>query len=143
MDLIVDRILLILKKKNQTASKFADEIGVQRSSMSHILSGRNKPSLDFILKILGKYPEINAEWLLKGKGKYTGEVTLFDEQLNTDEAERKIAAKTTDLTGVSTEKAEETALKHQKIRKGEIIGKSVDKIVIFYNDQTFQEFRPG
>lgn len=65
---MVDRIQLILKVNNLTASRFADEIGVQRSSISHILSGRNMPSLDLIQKILRRYPEIDSEWLLNGKG---------------------------------------------------------------------------
>jgi transcriptional regulator with XRE-family HTH domain len=65
---MVDRIQLILKVQNMTASRFADEIGVQRSSISHILSGRNMPSLDLITKILKRFPEIDSEWLLNGKG---------------------------------------------------------------------------
>ncbi len=65
---MVDRIQLILKVQNLTASRFADEIGVQRSSISHILSGRNMPSLDLITKILKRFPEIDSEWLLNGKG---------------------------------------------------------------------------
>ncbi len=51
-----------------TAARFADEIGVQRSGISHILSGRNQPSYDFLLKILARYPEISTDWLMLGKG---------------------------------------------------------------------------
>lgn len=51
-----------------SASEFADEIGVQRSNISHILSGRNKPSLDFIIKIKDRFPEIQWEWIIEGKG---------------------------------------------------------------------------
>jgi transcriptional regulator with XRE-family HTH domain len=65
---MVDRIQLILRVNNLTASRFADEIGVQRSSISHILSGRNLPSLDLIQKILKRFPDINSEWLLNGTG---------------------------------------------------------------------------
>ena len=49
-------------------SEFADEIGVQRSNISHVLSGRNKPSLDFLMKIKDRFPEIQWEWLIEGKG---------------------------------------------------------------------------
>lgn len=79
---MVDRILLVLKIKNLTPSKFADEIGIQRSSMSHIMSGRNLPSLDLITKILKKYPDINSEWLLQGAGPMlkTIQIDLFDQQ---------------------------------------------------------------
>jgi transcriptional regulator with XRE-family HTH domain len=63
-----DRISLLIKAKNLTAAQFADEIGVQKSSISHILSGRNNASLDFIQKILVSYPEVSMEWILFGKG---------------------------------------------------------------------------
>ncbi|MCX6273232.1 MAG: helix-turn-helix domain-containing protein [Bacteroidetes bacterium] len=76
---MVDRIALLLKSKNITASQFADEIGVQRSSISHVLSGRNKPSLEFIQKILKRYSEINPDWLLFGKGPMNMEFNLFSD----------------------------------------------------------------
>ena len=63
-----DRIILLIKAKNLTAAQFADEIGVQKSSISHIISGRNNASLDFIQKILLRFPEVNMEWLMFGKG---------------------------------------------------------------------------
>jgi transcriptional regulator with XRE-family HTH domain len=63
-----DRVQLLIKSKNFTAAQFADEIGVQKSGVSHILSGRNNPSLDFIQKILTRFPEISTDWLLFGKG---------------------------------------------------------------------------
>ena len=73
-----NRIQLILKTKDISASKFADEIGVQRSSISHILSGRNNPSLDFIQKILKRFPDINSDWILTGKGSMYLEPDLFN-----------------------------------------------------------------
>jgi len=63
-----DRITLLIKAKNLTAAQFADEIGVQKSSISHILSGRNNASLDFIQKILLCYPDVSMDWLMFGKG---------------------------------------------------------------------------
>lgn len=65
---MIDRINLILKAKNLTAKQFAKEIGVQPSGMSHILSGRNNPSLDFVMKVMKRYPEIDINWLMSGKG---------------------------------------------------------------------------
>ena len=65
---MIDRINLIMRAKNITASQFADEINIQRSGMSHIMSGRNKPSLDFVMRVLNRYPEIDTNWLLFGKG---------------------------------------------------------------------------
>lgn len=63
-----DRLLKLITGMGLTAARFADEIGVQRSGISHILSGRNQPSYDFLLKILARYPEISTDWLILGKG---------------------------------------------------------------------------
>ena len=65
---MINRINLILKAKNITARQFAEEIGIQPSGMSHILSGRNNPSLDFVSKVIRRYPEIDSNWLLLGRG---------------------------------------------------------------------------
>lgn len=65
---MVNRINLLLKAKNITARQFAEEIGIQPSGMSHILSGRNNPSLDFVMKVIRRYPEIDINWLMFGKG---------------------------------------------------------------------------
>jgi len=65
---IKNRILEILRKEGIMPSRFADEIGVQRSAISHILSGRNKPGYDLIVKILKRFNKINAEWLILGEG---------------------------------------------------------------------------
>lgn len=62
------RISLVLKTKNISSAQLADDLGVQRSGISHILNGRNKPSLDFILRIIKKYPDISINWLLFGEG---------------------------------------------------------------------------
>lgn len=63
-----NRIALVIKAKNITSSQLADELGVQRSGVSHIMNNRNKPSLEFIQKLLKRYPEISTEWLLFGEG---------------------------------------------------------------------------
>lgn len=65
---MIDRINLILKAKNLTSRQFAEEIGIQPSGMSHILSGRNRPSLDFVMKVVTRYPEIDIKWLTLGEG---------------------------------------------------------------------------
>lgn len=65
-----ERLLYIFEEFSLNASSFADKIGVQRSSMSHIMSGRNKPSLDFILKIYETFPDISLPWLTIGEGDF-------------------------------------------------------------------------
>ncbi len=76
MNEIQDRIFLLLKTKNFTGAEFADKIGVQPSNISHIMSGRNKPSLDLVMKILNKFPEVRSEWLLNGQGTMTKDYGL-------------------------------------------------------------------
>lgn len=63
-----ERISKVIEYSNLTPSEFADEIDVQRSSISHITSGRNKPSLEFIIKIKSSFPEILWDWLVTGEG---------------------------------------------------------------------------
>ncbi|CEJ69209.1 helix-turn-helix protein [Chryseobacterium oranimense G311] len=63
-----ERISKVIEYSNLSPSEFADEIDVQRSSISHITSGRNKPSLEFIIKIKSKFPEILWDWLVTGEG---------------------------------------------------------------------------
>ncbi len=65
---ITDRFTKVIEYSQFTPAEFAEEIGVQRSSISHILSGRNKPSLDFITKIKSKFPELEWDWLINGEG---------------------------------------------------------------------------
>ena len=64
---IVSRIEEVRKNHELTAASFATKIGVQRSAISHILSGRNKPSLEFLMKIHDSFDEVNLEWLILGK----------------------------------------------------------------------------
>ncbi len=86
--IMINRINLILRAKNITARQFAEEIGIQPSGMSHILGGRNNPSLDFAVKVLKRYPEIDANWLLLGKGAMYGNGTsvAVTEERNTETA---------------------------------------------------------
>ena len=64
-----ERIKKIMQHYNLTAVQFSTETGIQRSALSHVMSGRNKPSLDFVMKILQRYEQLNPKWLLTGKGK--------------------------------------------------------------------------
>ena len=68
-----ERLIQLLDLEQLTPSKFADIIGVQRSSVSHLISGRNNPSFDFIQKTLTAFPGLNAEWLIVGQG------TMYDQ----------------------------------------------------------------
>ena len=63
----VFRLKKVMEYYSETAASFSEKIGVQRSSISHILSGRNKPSLEFIQKVLAQFPKVSADWLISGK----------------------------------------------------------------------------
>ena len=84
---IVSRIEKIRNNHKLTAASFATKIGVQRSAMSHILSGRNKPSLDFLIKIYDAFDDVNLEWLILGETSHLAEKienksNSIDNQLN-------------------------------------------------------------
>ena len=85
------RLQHIIDFYEESASSFAEKIGVQRSSISHILSGRNKPSLEFVMKVLQAYPQIELYWLLNGKGQFPkpSSVTNLPSATNSDTSENK------------------------------------------------------
>ncbi|OJX55469.1 MAG: transcriptional regulator [Flavobacterium sp. 38-13] len=121
----IKRLEKILDYYNLTASSFADKIGVQRSSISHLLSGRNKPSLDFILKILDVFPEIDLYWILNGKGSFPKN----NEEYNI--AYPPTLSNTDEKQPVNFKK-EETIIKND----------TIERIVIFYKNGAFKEYRP-
>lgn len=138
-----ERILKLIEYENLTSTKFAVEIGVQPSSISHILSGRNNPSYDFIIKVLKRYQNINAEWLLLNKGpmlKSIRQTSIFDiipEKSQDDETPSK---ESNNIKPVNVSAESITELDNQ-INK--IISHEIEKIVIFYSNKTFNEYSPS
>ncbi|MDD7885853.1 helix-turn-helix domain-containing protein [Flavivirga sp. 57AJ16] len=118
MEDFVIRLQEVMDYYGESASSFAEKIGVQRSSISHILSSRNKPSLDFVLKILSAYPEVDLYWLFNGKGEFpsTGKF--------------KETKKETDLFSVAEKQQPKTSNE-----------KEIERIVIFYSDGSFKNFQ--
>lgn len=138
---IKDRILRILTSENLSSSKFAEIVGVQRSSISHILSGRNKPSLDFLQKILSTFPTINADWLIIGKGemhKNSKQAEIIFSNKQETEASSTFSQK--NETSAENEPTEKVV--NQTIVK-EVKSRSIHKIVVFYDDNTFEELSPN
>lgn len=110
----IKRLEKIIQYYSLTAAAFADTIAVQRSSISHLLSGRNKPSLEFVLKVVDKFPEVNIYWLLNGKGSFP-------------------QTKKKEIAPTPTHRPEvQTIASTPK--------KEIDKIIIFYTDGTFETF---
>lgn len=145
----IQRLEFIMEHFGLSASSFADKISVQRSSISHLLSGRNKPSLDFVMKVLDFFPELNLYWLLNGSGTYlkkdSEEITVNEVQnpptpitenkskefVNSIYDENTVDRKNDDLVPNAISFPKNTT------------GKQIDKIVLFYTDGTFQDYKPS
>ena len=103
---------------NETAASFSDKIGVQRSSISHILSGRNKPSLEFIMKILSSYDEVDLYWLLNGKGVFP-------------------KTETKSVLPKNVEQTQDSVNTTSKLESSD----EIERIIIFYKDGSFKNFQ--
>ena len=111
---ILIRIQEVMKNNELSSSQFAEILGVQRSGISHILSGRNKPSLEFISKIHFKFDSVSIQWLLFG-----------------------------DETKKNSSKLLETDNKDNNIKfNSQFSEKKTEKIIILYDDKSFIEFYP-
>ncbi|EDP95807.1 helix-turn-helix transcriptional regulator [Kordia algicida OT-1] len=130
------RLKKILEYYDLSASAFSDKLGVQRSSISHILSGRNKPSLEFVMKILHNFPEVEVYWLLNGKGSFPKLTASENVSAVTPIATPKIA-QTTNQQSLPLEEKVTSTIPTQVSSKG----KTIDKIVIFYTDGTFEAYQ--
>jgi transcriptional regulator with XRE-family HTH domain len=141
-----ERLLEFLKAENKSSAQLAEEISVQASGISHILSGRNNPSLDFVLKMLEKYQFLSTDWLLFGKGsmyKDTNMQSLFDEFDNSD-LKNAVGAVKEDISEPKiVEKKIERELLKNDIPVLDIRRKSaISRIVMFFNDNSFEEYIP-
>ncbi|PZX92122.1 XRE family transcriptional regulator [Flavobacterium aquariorum] len=146
-DDFIKRLEIILDYYNLNASSFADKIGVQRSSMSHLLSGRNKPSLDFILKIIEIFPDVDLYWILNGKGFFPKNSEISPDPNSNSTASKAGTPSSIDLfSQIST--LLESNLDHPKTNqiKASIENENTDeieKIVFFYKNGTFKIYSPN
>ncbi len=115
------RLLQFLQAENVTQSQFADILNVARGSVSHILSGRNRPGYDFLESLLLHYPQLNLDWLLTGKGRMYKETA---ENLPETSDDAPLLA----LSGEEENAAE---------------GREISRILVFFKDNTFQEYHPA
>ena len=166
-----ERLIQLLDLEQLSPSKFADLIGVQRSSISHIISGRNKPSFDFLQKTLTAFPGLNAAWLLMGEGtmyeqmgrKVSGNLfdTPADEEVH---SEGHISEKDGQEAGISAPSEPDSVMPEQvfpsesPVNKEEKevkadeeaepvqetpAGKRIIQVMVLYDDDTFKTFRPA
>ena len=169
---INDKIKQILIEKNLTPSYFADEIGVQRSSISHILSGRNRPSFDIIQKIIRRFPELGYEWIMEEENQVGGNDRQMassganygnrgvgrpaqnrPDQFNTVQGGISYANPPQSVaTGIRSQRNEippqtmapqaDDTQASEPVTANPSGEKKVERILIFYTDGSFREFTP-
>lgn len=146
IDDFVKRLEFVLEYYGLNASAFADRIGVQRSSMSHLLSGRNKPSLDFVMKILEVFPDVDLYWILIGRGTFPK--INNEESVETHKSSSPILSNENmgnDLFSALEINLEEEKRETKKspILKNEnfsLEDNQIEKIVLFYKNGTFKAY---
>ncbi|APY00356.1 helix-turn-helix protein [Lacinutrix venerupis] len=127
------RLKKVIDFYGESASSFAEKIGVQRSSISHILSGRNKPSLEFVLKVLSSFPEVELYWLMNGKGN-------FPSGKNSEpQIEKKSTVQNQNLFSSSENENAQKEITVEKIISSNS-KKEIERIIIFYKDGSFSNF---
>lgn len=124
-----ERLKKVMEHYAMTAANLAAKIEVQRSSISHILSGRNKPSLEFVMKVLKEFPEVELYWLLNGTGTFPKEV---ESPTPTVSSASGHAEKSND-SNKSVMPLKMAALQDSR---------EIERIVIFYKDGSFKDYRP-
>ncbi len=149
------KIEQIIIDKGLSPSYFADTIGIQRSSISHILSGRNKPSLDIIQRILKVFPDIDRDWLLFDSDIPEQNNTQINRQQPVNQANnRQNLFEPTPRESPKNFQTEPNAVKppvnmplKRKIERPTVptisSEKQIERIMIFYTDGTFEEKRPS
>ncbi len=141
-----DKIKLILESTSLTSSIFADEIGVQRSSISHILAGRNKPSLDVVQKIIKRFPDFGVNWILEDENlpilsKEPNISKSMDYQEKTDRLSYKPTPEV--LTARTTPQKELKETNVMPPKTTVLKERTAVKLMVLYSDGTFQEFNPS
>lgn len=146
IDDFVKRLEIILEYYSLNASSFADKIGVQRSSMSHLLSGRNKPSLDFVMKILEIFPDIDLYWLLKGIGNFP---KSFEDQTskleyNSPPLSNENSIKEDLFSFEEKNENRDRSTINSEIKNFSFLSEEqeIEKIVFFYKNGTFKSYNP-
>ncbi|MDR2563621.1 MAG: helix-turn-helix transcriptional regulator [Prevotellaceae bacterium] len=146
-----NRIIQLMSEKGLSRIEFAEKIGVQRSNISHILEGRNRPSLDFIEKLARAYPALNMNWLLKGEGsmfKKMEQMSLFSTETEANSAPEQLALYSAEDTSTVQKEVKvnpESSVSSQSSDLGQEkslqTDSEIEKIIIFYGDKTFESYK--
>jgi transcriptional regulator with XRE-family HTH domain len=145
-----ERLIKFLELEQISAARFADDIGVQRSSVSHILSGRNNPGFEFIQKILIKYKKLNAEWLIMGTGNIYK--TVVQGKLFSDIETSSVQNQKPEVSSIFNEqKNDPEPLKNDSELVEPLVNsalisiksnKKIENIILLYSDKTFGTYFP-
>ncbi|WP_459190043.1 helix-turn-helix domain-containing protein [Parabacteroides sp. APC149_11_2_Y6] len=141
-----ERIKMVMDREGLTPAKFAEEIGIQRSAMSHIMNGRNNPSLDVLVKILERFTYVDSDWLLFGKGNMIRNLIQNEPDLFTNTPinppEVQVVPENRKEIRVDTPVNSLKQPVIERIIQEEKPSRNVSKIMIFYSDNTFDTFVP-
>lgn len=134
MNAINERVKFILDHYNLTAGAFAEKLGIQKSSVSHLLSGRNKPSFQFLSKLVKAFPEINLNWFITGDG------DIFNKpEQNIEYANLKDFEKQPEIPKNSTTEEEPVKIVPKKLaNESDSNANAVENIIMVYTDDTFK-----
>ena len=145
MEDIKDRLAHILRAKNLTAKQFAELMDIQPSNVSHLLSGRNKPSLDFLTKLKEVFPEYSFDWIIMGKKPITinepSPVKYEENNLKFEEIGEERVSEFDDLDESTDEDLKKYAAQFDDNHMIDEDG-VVEKIIVVYSDKTFEIILP-
>ena len=136
-----NQLLKILQYYKLSSTRLAEQLGVQPSGISHILSGRNKPSFDFIQKLIEEYPEIDSNWLITGKGSMIKKEPVQQAISSPKPTEPNLFSQIQEKSGQTdhSEKIKAPMPELDAIKNG--IEGDVEQIVIFFTDGSFKSYK--
>jgi len=136
-----DRIAHIIRAKNLTAAEFAIRLGIQPSNISHLLSGRNNPSLDFVRKLKDTFPEYNLDWIVMGKGPMTVSEPYIMPVSGTGLPEMKAEENKANVLDGTLFASQEMSYKSEK-QQYPLQDNGLKKLILVYDDNTFEVLTP-
>ncbi len=147
-----DRLKQFLAMENISPARFAEVMGIQRSGISHLLAGRNKPSFEFIQRMMTAYPDINIEWLILGKGRpYKSDRPGAEKMPENDVLTESPEEETPQEPNLFSDRLQvEESFMHSQPAENRIIEpltdtyaskcpKKIARIIVFFNDGTYEE----
>ncbi len=128
------KLRILMQRENLTASRLAEILEIKPAAVSHILSGRNKPGYELICKIINRFPQINPYWLL-------GDAEEIDNQNAPISTSATLLPSTGNLF-TPTEESEPNPNQQVQPLASALTRSDIAKIIVVYNDQTFEELKP-